>query len=135
LAAGIPARLSAAEGRRFGLTVGGAFLALAAVGWWRGRLHAALICAGIGALLVLSGLAVPGRLGPVIRAWMGLAHLLSKVTTPIVLGLVYFVVLTPAGFLMRLFGRRPLERPVNAKSWWVPRAPEARQRADMERQF
>ena len=36
MAAGVPARLTPAQGRRFGLTVGGAFLLLAAIAWWRG---------------------------------------------------------------------------------------------------
>ncbi len=37
LAARVPARLSATEGRRFGLTVGIAFAVLGGVAWWRGR--------------------------------------------------------------------------------------------------
>ncbi len=135
MATGIPARLSTAEGRGFGLTVGAAFLALAALGWWRGRLQVAVVFAGIGGLLVLAGLVIPGRLGPVVRGWMGLAHLLSKITTPIFLGIVYFVVLAPVGLVRRLVGRRSLERRSNATSWWIARAPDARQRTDMERQF
>ena len=135
LATRVPTRLSAAEGRRFGLTVGAAFLALAAVGWWRGRLHAAVGFGGIGGLLVLAGVVIPGHLGPVVRGWMSLAHLLSRITTPVFLGIIYFVVLLPVGLLMRLVGRRPLERPSKAASWWIARAPDARQRADMEHQF
>ena len=135
LATGISTRLSAAEGRLFAWVVGAAFLALAALGAWRGRLYATLIFGGLGGLLVLAGLIVPDKLGPIFRAWSGLAHLLSKVTTPIFLGLVYFVVLTPVGLLARLFGRRPLERPAAAASWWIARAPDARERTDMERQF
>lgn len=135
LATRIPTRLTAGEGRRFGLTVGGAFLALAAIARWRGRDGAALVFAGVGGLLVLAALAVPERLGPVSRGWMGLSRLLSRVTTPISLGIVYFVVITPVGLLMRLFGRRPLQHPVVATSRWVARAGEARQRTDMEHQF
>ena len=80
---GIPARLSRAELRRFGLVVGGAFLVLAAVLWWRGQGLAPTIAATLGTALVAGGLLVPGRLGPVYRGWMGLAVLLSKVTTPV----------------------------------------------------
>jgi hypothetical protein len=39
---------------------------------------------------------------------MKLAHALSKVTTPIFMGIVYFVVLTPIGFIRRSFGGNPL---------------------------
>ena len=132
---GIPARLSVAEGRRFALTVGGAFLVLAAVAWWRGRLPALAVFATIGVLLVLAGLAVPTRLGPVLRGWMALAHGLSRITTPIFLGVIFFLVLTPIGWLMRLFGRRPLARPAAAPSFWVPRPADARRSADMQHQF
>jgi hypothetical protein len=115
--------------------VGGVFLVLAAVGAWRGRSYQALVFGGLGTFLVLAGLIMPGRLGPIVRAWLGLGHLLSRVTTPVFLGLVYFLVLTPVGLLMRLFGRQPLDRPARASSWWVSRALDARQRTDMERQF
>lgn len=115
----VPARLSAAEGRKFGLTVGGAFLVLAALIWWRGRHPGAVPVFGVlGGLLAAAGLLVPTLLGPVNRAWMGLAHLMSKVTTPIFMGVVYFVVITPIGLGMRLFGRRPMvHREANGGFW------------------
>ena len=135
MAAAIPARLTTAEGRRFGLTVGLAFLALAAVAWWRGRIPAEVGFGTLGALLVLAGLVIPTRLGPVLRAWMGLAHAISKVTTPVFLGVVFYGVVTPVAMLMRLFGARPLAQPERGTSGWVARAPEARRRLDMQRQF
>lgn len=135
MATRVSAGLSATEGRHFGLTVGAAFLALAGLSGWRGRPRQALVFGGLGGLLVLAGLVVPSKLGPVVRAWSGLAHVMSKVTTPIFLGIVYFVVLMPVGLLMRVFGRRPLDRSPALASWWITRAPETRQRADLERQF
>ena len=61
---------------------------------------------GLGIVLVLAGLVVPRLLGKVYAGWMGFALVLSKVTTPIFMGVIYFVVLTPTGFLMRMFGWR-----------------------------
>jgi hypothetical protein len=135
LATRVPARLSAAAGRRFGLTVGGAFLVLAALAWWRGRALGLEVFATLGSLFVLSGLALPTHLGPVFRAWMGLAHQLSRVTTPIVLGLIYFLSVTPIGLVLRLFGRRPLVRRAASPSFWVTRPADTRQRGGMEHQF
>ena len=135
MAAGISARLTPSEGRRFALTVGGAFLALAGVSWWRGRAHAAAGMAVLGLVLLVSGLAFPSRLGPVQRAWMGLGHAVSRITAPVFLGIVYFLVLTPVGAVMRLAGRRTLVRPAKDGSWWVARGGEARARQDMERSF
>jgi hypothetical protein len=134
LAAGVSARLSAARGRRFGLEVGAAFLLLAGLLWWRGRPWAAAAAGTAGGLLLAAGLAFPARLGPVYRGWMGLAVLLSRVTTPIFMGLVYFAIMTPMGLLARLAGHRPLARPPEWTSYWVRRKPEER-RSDLHHQF
>lgn len=135
MATGIPARLTSdAAGRRFALTVGGMFVALAAVTWWRGRLEVCVVFGILGALLILAGLTIPTRLGPVSRAWMGMAHLLSRVTTPMFLGIVFFVVVTPVGWLKRLFGSRPLYRPPGSSAW-ITRPPDARRNSQMHRQF
>jgi len=133
MAAGIPARLTPGEGRRFGLTVGCAFLVLAGLSWWRDHPRIVPFAAAIGVLLVLGGLVVPGSLGPVYRGWMRLALAMSKVTTPIFLGIVYFVVVTPIGILRRVAGHRSLEHSVGNGGYWVVR-PEPRQ-SDLRRQF
>ena len=49
---------------------------------------------------------------------MGLAHVISKVTTPIVMGVMYFLVLTPVGLLRRAFGRNPMVASQRARSYW-----------------
>jgi hypothetical protein len=134
LEAGIPARLSPSQGRKFGLTVGVAFLVVAALlHFWRHKETAAAVTGSLGVLLVLAALLIPTRLGPLERAWMGLARLISKVTTPIFMGVVFFVVVTPIGALMRLVGRRPLVHPERDGGFWA--APASGGRSDLERQF
>lgn len=132
MAQGIPARLTHAELRRFGATVGVAFLALGSLLWWRDHLVAAPVVGALGGLLAAAGLAVPGRLGLVYRVWMGFAVALSKVTTPVFMAILYFVVLTPIGFLRRLLGGNPLTAHHRSPSVWVPRTSP---RGDLERQF
>lgn len=134
MATGIPARLTAAQGRRFGLTVGGAFLVLAAVAYWRQRTTVAEVLGVLGGLLAVAGLAIPTQLGPVERAWMQLAHAISKVTTPIVMGLMYLVVLTPIGILRRLFGGNPMVHKQAQGSYWKSR-PDGQRRGELTRQF
>jgi hypothetical protein len=130
----IPARLSRAEGRRFGLTVGGAFLLLGAVARWRGHPVASAVLWSLGGALAAGGLLVPTSLGPVYRGWMKLALMLSKVTTPIFMGLIYFAVFTPMGVVRRLFGRNALVRP-QGHSFWIARAPGSSRRSNLQRQF
>jgi hypothetical protein len=134
LEAGIPARLTPSQGRKFGLTVGIAFLALAALlHFWRHRETVAAVMGSVGALLVLAALLIPTRLGPLERGWMALARAISKITTPIFMGVVFFVVVTPIGLLMRLVGRRPLVHPERDGGFWM--APASGGRSDLERQF
>jgi hypothetical protein len=135
MAARVPARLTAREGRRFGFTVGVAFLVVAAVFWWRGHDSAAAVMGVIGATLALAGLIVPTHLGPVERAWMRLAHVISRVTTPIVMAAMYFLVLTPVGLARRALASNPLVHEATDTGFWK-RRPEGRRRtASMERQF
>jgi hypothetical protein len=130
----IPARLTPAEGRKFGLLVGGAFLLLALLLWRRAHVTAATVAGALGAALLLGGLVVPARLGPVYRGWMSLAKAISKVTTPIVMSVIFFLVLTPSGLLVRLFGHRPLARRRGAGTYWHSR-PEGERRGAMDHQF
>lgn len=134
MAKDLSAGLTRAEGRKFGLTVGAAFLVLGGILWWRGRETMSLGFAGVGSLLALAGAVIPAHLGPLHRAWMGLAHLLSKVTTPIFMSVVYFLVITPVGLLMRAFGRNPVVPVLSNGSYWVTRG-ESASRSSMERQF
>jgi saxitoxin biosynthesis operon SxtJ-like protein len=134
MARAVPARLTAAQGRRFAFAVGGAMLVLAGIAIWRGARVGQWILGPIGAALIIAGVAVPTRLGPVERAWMAFALAISKVTTPIVMGVLYFVVITPVGMVARLFGYNALTRARTPTSAWVRRAPGAR-RGDLERQF
>ena len=125
--------MTPADGRRFGLTVGGAFLLLAVFFAWRGHDAAWIAAGGIGAALVVGGLALPHRMGPVHRAWMRIALAISKVTTPILMGVVFFLVVTPIGLAARALGHRPLRRRTG-QSVWIERAPGHR-KSDLTRQF
>jgi len=126
------AGLSPAEGRKFAFTLTAAFGVLAGIVWWRGGERGAMIFGTIAAALALGGLLVPGKLGPVYRAWMGFAYALSRVTTPIFMGVVYFLVITPIAAIRRAVGGNPL-RAHRGATGWVDRheAPKG----DLTRQF
>src|SRR5687768_2443127 len=126
------ARLSAAEARKFGLTLGAAFIVLAAFMAWRSHERLSLVFGAISAALVLAVLVAPTRLAPVERGWMRMALAISSVTTPIVLGILYLLVVTPFGIVRRTLGRNPLRHEAAAGTHWLPRALP---RSDLERQF
>ena len=130
----ISTRLSAAEGRKFGLTVGTAFLVITAILWWRGHPTAVVVTGSLGGALFLAALLIPKHLGPVEHAWMGLAQAISKVTTPIFMAVLYYAVLLPAGLIMRMVGNRPLVHAAGANGYWILRSQDGT-RSTMERQF
>ena len=130
----IRTRLTAREGRSFAFPVGAAFLALASILLWRDRIVAVQILSGIGGLLLLAGFWIPTRLGPVLRAWMGLARSISTVTTPIFMGLVYYLVMTPIGLVRRTVGSNPVRHRSVEGSYWQARE-LGKRRSNLERQF
>ena len=132
MAHGIPARLSPAEGRKFALTVGAAFVALAGITWWRGHERFATVAGALGAAFLLAGLLAPGQLGLIYRGWMAFGLALSKITTPIFMGIVYFVVITPIGVLRRAFGKNALIAR-GTTTVWATRDLQAS--SDLNRQF
>jgi Saxitoxin biosynthesis operon protein SxtJ len=128
----VPVGLSRAEGRSFGLTVGAAFVVLAVIGVLR-HVTMPLVLGSLGGVLIAGGLMVPGWMVPVRSAWMRLAHGISRVTTPIVMGLIFFLALTPIGLVRRLFGKDTVRRSGAPDTYWKPRA--GAPASDMKRQF
>jgi hypothetical protein len=106
--------------REFGFVVGGVFVLLSA--WWlyRGKFSSAShITLPLGSLLVLLGWLWPRALVWPNRGWMLLAEGLSFVTTRIILGIVFFLLITPIGVVKRLSGWDPLDRrSARRPSYW-----------------
>ena len=63
----------------------------------------------IAAGFALWGLLIPGTLKPVYIVWMRFGGLMSKITTPLIMGAIYYVVFVPVGLVMRLAGWDPLK--------------------------
>lgn len=129
-------RLSKPELRKFGLTVGGAFAVLGALSFWRGHELPPRVMWAVAVLLIVPGVVAPALLGPVHRIWMAFATVLGHVNTRIILTLLYYLVVTPIGLVMRLF-RDPLDRSLrDAKdSQWIKRDSQPVNPERYERQF
>ena len=126
--------------RRFGLLVGGVFVALAGVAAWRaGGVPGALgrVFGIVGALLALGGLVVPNALAGVYRVWMAAGIVMGFVMTRVILAAAFFLVFTPVGLLFRLLRRDLLEqRPdPDAASYWIRRTDGPSSRERLERMY
>jgi hypothetical protein len=96
--------------------------------WW------ALILA---ACFFVVALIVPKILRPLNYLWTRFSILLSKITTPIVMGIIFFAVLTPMSLCRRLFKRLPLTLEPDPKqpSYWITREPPGFNAQGMKNQF
>ncbi len=112
-----------------GFSIIGGVLFLANSGWfafdvqhgtasngWKWFLGAAVV------LFVLSRVAYP-IMKPIHIGWMTLAFALGWINTRILLGVFYYLIITPTGLLMRLFGKDLLDEKIDrsATSYWKKR--------------
>jgi hypothetical protein len=110
--------------RTLGLVFGAVFLIIAVFPWFFGRgirLWALIVCIGF----VAVALVWPQLLAPLNRVWTRLGLVLHKIVSPIILGIMFFGVFTPMGFVMRLLGKDPLRLRFDrqSSSYWVERTP------------
>jgi hypothetical protein len=123
--------------REFGLIVGGVFVLLASWWFYRGRFETVTPWLfGVGTVLIVLGLVLPKALVLPNRAWMKLAHFLSLITTPIILAIVYFLIVTPIGVVKRMTGWDPLRRRgPDESSYWKPYADRQRDSRHYEKMY
>lgn len=77
-----------------------------------------------GVVVGLVAIAAPGLLTPFNKAWMKLGELMGKVVSPLVLGVIFFVLITPIAIISKLFGRDELRlKKANTSSYWIDRVP------------
>ncbi len=90
---------------------------------------------GLGASLIVLGWLHPPALRYVYRGWMAVGHVLGSINTRIILGLVFYGLITPMGLAMRVMGKDFMRRSSQpeAASYRVPRA--ARPASHLRRQF
>ena len=97
------------------------------------RLWALAVAAAFGAVAIVR----PALLATPNRLWMKLGLLLGKIVAPIALGILFYVVLTPLGAVMRMAGKDPLrlKRDPAAATYWIPREPPGPPPGSMTNQF
>ena len=62
-------------------------------------------------------------LTPLNKLWFKFGLLLGAIVAPVIMGFIFFIVVTPIGLLMRLFGKDLLRKKFNksVKSYWIKR--------------
>ena len=122
--------------RSFGLVFTAFFLLVGLAPLLHGR-GARYWAVAVGAAFLVVALARPGLLHPLNRLWTWFGLLLHKIVNPIVMGMLFFLILTPFGTALRLLGKDPLDREFDraASSYWILRTPPGPPPGTMSQQF
>jgi hypothetical protein len=109
--------------RGFGLLFAAAFLFIGFSPTFRGQ-QVRWSPAIVGALFVIVTIIWPRVLAPANQMWFGLSLALGRILTPFLLGLFFFLVVTPFGLIARFFKWDPMRRTYTRDaSYWIPRDP------------
>ncbi len=92
---------------------------------------------GLSVVFFILGFAAPDSLRLAYIGWMRLAFILGWINTRIILAFVFYLILTPIGVAMRIFGKDLMERRLEKDkvSYWLPKDEKEFSKADYERQF
>ncbi|MBW2440314.1 MAG: hypothetical protein JRH12_07570 [Deltaproteobacteria bacterium] len=112
--------------RKFGAIGSLFFGTLLAVAVWRDQTPVALFF-GLLTLLSIGFLLMPVRMKPVYTGWLKIAHFMGSKVTLVMLGIIFYFVMTPAALLKRIFGGRPLpiKPDPDTETYWVTRSEPA----------
>ena len=74
-------------------------------------------------IFLILGLINSKLLTPLNKSWIKLGEILGIIIAPIVMALVYFVILTPVSFIVRIFGKDLLSLKLlkEKETYWIER--------------
>jgi Saxitoxin biosynthesis operon protein SxtJ len=122
--------------RQFGLVFAGVFTVIGllpllggnSLRWW---------ALGLAVAFLVVALVHARLLRPFNRIWFRFGLLLHAVVSPVVMGLMFFVAVTPVGLIMRALGKDVLRLrfDADAPSYWIERSPPGPALGSMKNQF
>jgi len=99
--------------RQFGLLLGSILAVVFGflLPWsWEWESQPSLVWIGIGIAVVVWALIAPDSMRSLYRIWMRVALKIGHIVNSVILAIVYFLVITPMGIVMRLLGKDPMRR-------------------------
>ena len=77
----------------------------------------------ISVLFLILGILNSKILSPLNKIWFKFGLLLGKIISPIIMGVIFFLVVTPIGFIMKLLGKDLINLKFNnEKSYWIEKS-------------
>ena len=108
--------------RSFGILF---FIVFLGIGLWplKNNNDPNYILLALSSIFLILGIINSKLLNPLNKAWVKFGEILGMIIAPIVMGLVYFIILTPISLLVRLFGKDLIGMKFSndVKSYWIKR--------------
>jgi len=121
--------------KSFGLTMGVVFLALGGLFFFRQKHAIAVNSLIVSCMFFTVGLVLPILLKPIYIIWMRFAFILGWINTRVILIILFYLVFTPLGLLMRLFRIDLLERKDKGTTYWKKKEKNGLNISNYERRF
>jgi hypothetical protein len=110
------------DNHKFGWFFAAVFSLLAIYAYLRAWENLAIVSLNVAIFFVAVTLVAPQILSPLNRLWYELGMLLGKIVSPILLGIIFFLLITPISLITKMFGRDELKmKKIPVKSYWVDR--------------
>ncbi len=122
--------------KKFGYSVGGVLFIIGIVLRFL-TVGSSVIFISIGLLLAVLGLSLPEVLLPLQKVWMAFSVVLGFIMTRVILSVLFYIVITPIGFLARIFGKDFLDEKIDKTktSYWNYRDQKDYDKESTEQQF
>lgn len=129
--------IQGSSNRSFGLVFAIVFALIALVPRMFGSGEVRIWAAAISLILLVALLVAPGLLTPFNKLWTKFGLLLHRIVNPVVMGLIFFLTVTPTALLFRVLGKDPLRLKFDpaAESYWIERDPPGPTPDSMSQQF
>tara|TARA_Y100000768_G_C23651778_1_gene528943 strand:- start:101 stop:469 length:369 start_codon:yes stop_codon:yes gene_type:complete len=118
--------------RSFGILF---FIVFLGIGLWplKNNNDPNYIFLGLSSIFLILGIINSKLLNPLNKAWVKFGEILGMIIAPIVMGLVYFIILTPISLLVRLCGKDLLKlKKDKSSTYWIKREKNI---GNMDKQF
>ncbi len=122
--------------KKFGITMAVCFAIIALLVALKHKHNPLLFCF-ISSLFILIALAAPKALKFIYIGWMKVGFVLGWINSRIILAVIFYLICTPIGLVMRLFGADLLDLKIdkNKKTYWLKKENKVMSLQNYERQF
>ena len=123
--------------RQFGVGLGVILVILGTIHFFKHNDKTSYVLWGISIFPLISGIFIPNIIRPVYKVFLKVAHAIGWFNTRVILIVLYYLLLTPIGLIMKLFGKDLLNIRIDKKqkSYWIKRQTVRATRETLERQF